>query len=931
MMALDMKTVIFIYLLSNIIVSLVLFPFWLQNRNRFNGIDFWFADYVIQTIGLLLIFIGAATGNSVAIFLGIPLVVLGIIIIYIGLGRFTGKNIPQIHNYILLGLCIIIHGYFTFLKPSIPGSTINLFVMNMILTIQIFYFLVFKVDNDFRLITRNTAYVFLGFFIVSFLRVLDVFITSLGNAFLKSGVISTMLILAATILVFLLTFSLITMINSMLIRKATEDAREKEGLVTSLSNEILERKRAEISLNLNTLRTRDLLKMQEMYNYPRSEIMNYTIEASIEATQSRFSFIGLMDETESVMTIYKWSRDTMTQCSITDKPMHFPIAESGVWGDCIRQRKSVIINNYEAAWPTKKGYPEGHVPITRFIGVPIFDNKKIVAIGAVANKETDYSQDDIDSLTTIAGKMWEMFRRKMAEESLRQTNEYLESLFSYANAPIIVWNPEFKITRFNQASENLTGRKSADVIGKPIETLFSLEHVEKTMDLIKRTFGGERWEAVEIPISHTDGSVRTVLWNSATIYDKDGKTPVAAIVQGQDITESKNAEAERLDLQKQLFKAQKLESIGILAGGVAHDFNNMLLVIMGSLELTMLGLPQDSKLLSNIKRAIDTCTRAADLTRQLLAYSGQGKYMVEKIYLSNVVKDNISLFESSIPRNIRLVSKLDKNLPYIEADRTQVQQVIMNLILNAAEAIGDNNGTVTLASGAMRYDEKMLKNSVFDEKPKPGIYVFFEVTDTGCGMDEKTKEKMFEPFFSTKFTGRGLGLAAIHGILRNHGGNIFVQSSSGNGSTIRVLFPATNQVKEETVEPSNVSSDTPGISGTVLLVDDEENVRYITSEFLAQLGFQVFAARGGEEALHIYQQHRGVIDLVLLDYLMPDLDGVATFEGLKKMRPDCRVILSSGYSEEEATRRFEGKGLSGFIQKPYKIDKLRVIVEKVMK
>jgi PAS domain S-box-containing protein len=931
MMALDIKTVIFIYLLSNGIVTLVLFPFWLQNRNRFKGIDLWLADFVLQAIGLLLMFIGIATGNLYAIFFGAPLFISGIILIYIGLGRFTGNNIPQIHNYVILGLSIIIQAYFTFVKPSFTGRSNNLFAVSMILIMQIFYYLTFKVDKDFRPITRNTAYVFLGFFIVSLIRIMDVNILNRGNTLSDSGVISALLLLTSTILVFLLTFSLITMINRMLIKKATEDAKEKEALVTRLSNEIIERRRAEISLNLNTLRTRDLLKMQEMYSYPRSEIMSYTIEASIEATQSRFSFIGLMDEAESVMTIHKWSRETMAQCSIMDKPMHFPIAESGVWGDCVRQRKPVIINNYEAAWPTKKGHPEGHVPITRFMAVPIFDNKKIVAVGAVANKETDYSQDDVDSLSAIVIKMWEMFRRKMADENLRQTNEYLESLFNYANTPIIVWNPDFRITRFNQASETLTGRKSADVIGKSIEILFSNDLVDKTMELIRRTFGGERWEAVEIPISRTDGTVRTVLWNSATIYDKDGKTPVAAIALGQDITENKDAEAERLDLQKQLFKAQKLESIGILAGGVAHDFNNMLMVIMGSLELTVLGLPQGSKLISNIKRAIETCTKAADLTRQLLAYSGQGKYMVEKISLSNVVKDNISLFESSISRNIRMISKLDKNLPYIEADRTQVQQVIMNLILNAAEAIGDNNGTVTLASGAMRYDEKMLKKSVFDEKPKPGVYVFFEVTDTGCGMDEKTKEKMFEPFFSTKFTGRGLGLAAIHGILRNHGGNIFVQSAPGVGSTIRVLFPAAHQVEEGAVELPSVSSGKKGVSGTVLLVDDEENVRYITSEFLTQLGFEVLVAKGGEEALKIYQQRRDTIDVVLLDYLMPDLDGVATFDGLKKMRPDCRVILSSGYSEEEATRRFDGRGLSGFIQKPYKIDKLRVIVEKAMK
>jgi CheY-like chemotaxis protein len=256
----------------------------------------------------------------------------------------------------------------------------------------------------------------------------------------------------------------------------------------------------------------------------------------------------------------------------------------------------------------------------------------------------------------------------------------------------------------------------------------------------------------------------------------------------------------------------------------------------------------------------------------------------------------------------------------------------MNLILNAAEAIGDNSGTVTISSGSMQYDEVMLKNSIFDEKPLPGNYVFFEVEDTGCGMDEITKDKMFEPFFSTKFTGRGLGLAAIHGILRNHGGNIFVQSTPGKGATIRVLFPATDHIidYDNVARPLTINNK-PALSGTVLLVDDEEDVRYIGSEFMAQLGFKVFAAKGGDEAIQLYQKQNAAINLVLLDYLMPDLDGVATFDGLKKIRPDCKVILSSGYSEEEATRRFEGKGLSGFIQKPYKIEKLNEIIEKVLR
>ncbi len=760
MSALDMRTVLFIYLISNVIITFVLFPFWLQNRNRFDGIGLWLIDYVLQMIGLLFVFVGAATENPFSIVLGIPLIMSGILIIYIGLGRFVGKKSLQVHNYILLGLSIIIHVYFTFIKPNMTGRTINLFAMNIIYSIQSFYLLYFRVDEELRAITRNTAYVFLALVIVSFLRIMDLLLTKHGNVFFKSGTIPTLLIMATIILVFLLTFSLITMINRRLIVKATEDSKDKEVLVATLSVEIAERKKA--------------------------------------------------------------------------------------------------------------------------------------------------------------------------EENLRQVNEYLENLFNYANAPIIVWNPKFRITRFNKAFENLTGKKREDVIGKPIEILFPPELVEKTMDLIKRTFEGERWETVEIAIAHSDGSVRTVLWNSATIYHRDGKTPVATIAQGHDITRRKHAEAERLELQRQLFKAQKLESIGILAGGVAHDFNNMLLVIMGSLELTSFSLPADSRLLPNIKLAIDTCARAADLTRQLLAYSGQGKYIVESIELSLMVKENIALIESSVTKNVRLVAKLDEKLPYIKADKTQVQQVIMNLILNAAEAIGDNSGTITISSGSMQYDEDMLKESVFDEKPLPGNYVFFEVEDTGCGMDEVIKNKMFEPFFSTKFTGRGLGLAAVHGILRNHSGNIFVQSNPGKGTTIRVLFPEADHSIDGIAGPSTVNNK-PSLSGTVLLIDDEDDIRYIGSEFLAQLGFKVFAANGGDEAFRLYQEHNAKIDLVLLDYLMPDLDGVATFDGLRKINPDCRVILLSGYSEEEATRRFEDRGLSGFIQKPYRMEKLREIIEKVLR
>jgi PAS domain S-box-containing protein len=753
MMSLDMKTVVFIYLIINVIVTLVLVPVWLQNRKRFDGIGWWLTDYFLQTIGLFFVFIGNATNNLYAIALGSPLAVAGILVMFLGLGLFVGKKLNQLHNYILFAVFFSVHLYYTFIEPNLSVRTINIFSLSLLYSIQIFYLMIFRVDKEIRQITRNTGLVFLAFIFLFSFRIMDTIMKDHGNDFFKSGGIPALLLLANSMLVFLLTFSLISMINSLLLRQAAENASEKEGLLTNLSREVGERRQAES----------ELLEAKESL-----ELVFNTSPDSTLITRLHDGLIVDINNGFTAMTGFT-SDETIGKSSMEIDLWKDPYDRQNVVNEL---KKKGSCDNYEAVFRMKDG---------SLINGSI--SARIITLHGVQH---------IISVTR------DITERKQAEEKLRQTNEYLENLFNYANAPIIVWNPEFRITRFNQAFEKITGKKSSDVIGKPLDILFPPDRVDGSLRLIKNTTGGERWEIVEILIQNSDGSVRTVLWNSATIFDRDGKAPIATIAQGQDITDRKHAEAERLELQKQLFKAQKLQSIGILAGGMAHDFNNMLSVIMGNLELTLLGLPPDSRLRTNIKRAIETSAQVADLTSQMLAYSGQGKYVVEKISLNDMIRENILVFESSLPGGVMLQSDLDDDLPLIEADKDQVEQVIMNLILNASEAIGDKNGTITLACGKMLYNEEMLNSSVFDEKPRPGNYVFLEVADTGCGMDDATKEKMFDPFFSTKFVGRGLGLAAVHGILRNYSGDIFVQSSPGKGTKIRVLFPAMGIGKEQT-------------------------------------------------------------------------------------------------------------------------------------
>lgn len=425
-----------------------------------------------------------------------------------------------------------------------------------------------------------------------------------------------------------------------------------------------------------------------------------------------------------------------------------------------------------------------------------------------------------------------------------------------------------------------------------------------------------------------DGSLYPVDVRLSVVKGEDKMFLLAVI---QDITERKHDEDERRKLEKQVQEAQKLESLGVLAGGIAHDFNNLLVSILGNADLAREELSPLSPALTSIKEIEVAAVRASELCRQMLAYSGKGKFVIEITDLNELVEEMAHLLEVSISKKAVIKYNFADNLPSIEADATQMRQVVMNLITNASDAIGEKSGVISITTGAIDCDRNYLDEVLLSEELKEGLYVYLEVADTGVGMDDDTQRRLFEPFFSTKFTGRGLGLAATLGIIRGHNGAIKVYSELGKGTTMKFLIPASSARPDESGRGSgkDASKSWRG-EGTVLLVDDEEMVLAVGKRLLEASGFSVFTARDGREALDVFKKHGEGIVLVLLDLTMPHMDGEETYRELRRLRHDVRVILSSGYNHQEVIGRFSGKGLAGFIQKPYRLAELKEKIRSVL-
>jgi PAS domain S-box-containing protein len=534
----------------------------------------------------------------------------------------------------------------------------------------------------------------------------------------------------------------------------------------------------------------------------------------------------------------------------------------------------------------------------------------------------EVERDEHGKPIRMVGTVHDITERHYSEERLELEHKLLRTVIDNLPDYIFFKDREGRFVLNNRANQRVLGVASPDdVVGKTTADFLPPEiAMLYAADDERIIQTGEPIINREEPLVTPEGEKRCLLTTKIPLKDSRGQvTGIVGVC--RDITDRKRAEDDRHLMERKFQETQKLESLGVLAGGIAHDFNNLLTGILGNASLARMELAPESALHSYLEQIELSSQRAADLCKQMLAYSGKGRFIIQRIDIGALVNETLHLLQLSISKKAVLRLQLAENLPTVMADATQIRQIIMNLVMNASDAIGEKSGVITISTGSMHADRRYLSELTGAVDLTAGTYVVLEVTDNGCGMSNETKGKIFEPFFTTKFTGRGLGLAAVLGIVRGHKGALKVYTEQGRGSTFKLLLPAAGAATADTRIEQPAAPAWRG-QGTVLVIDDEESVRMVASRMLKNLGFEVLTATDGEKGIQVFRAHGDAISAVLLDLTMPRMDGEETFREIRRIRPDACVILMSGFNEQEAAARFVGKGLAGFVQKPFSAEEL---------
>ncbi len=519
-------------------------------------------------------------------------------------------------------------------------------------------------------------------------------------------------------------------------------------------------------------------------------------------------------------------------------------------------------------------------------------------------------------------------------QALAEREQWLASITDHIPEALVVIDAEGAIRMFNPAAERMFGRTAAEVLGRNVGLLMPPEEAARHDEYIRRYLAtGEArvlGKVREQTAMRADGSRFPIEIQVREIRGRGRRFFLGLI---RDLTGKKEAEAERQRVRERMERVQRLESLGVLAGGIAHDFNNLLAAIQGNAELLRLEAPELSEpareCLDNIERG---CSSAADLCRQMLAYAGKGRFQVGLVPIGELVRGMDRLIRVSVPKAIEIVEEVPDSLPPVHADRAQIEQVILNLVTNAAEAIGEAGGEIRLRGAVVELGEDDLTACEGGDEMKPGAYVMLEVRDTGCGIPPEVRERMFEPFFTTKFTGRGLGMSAILGILRAHGGGIEVRSTMGRGTTMRVYLPVAEGAEPVSIGPRQDETDeeAPLGQGPALIVDDEQALRCVACKMLERMGFSPLTAESGEFALDVLERREGRVALVLLDLTMPGMGGEEVLARIRKRWPRLPVILTTGYGDRALERDWEGGGPDAFVSKPFRMRELRAAVREAL-
>ncbi len=813
------------------------------------------------------------------------------------------------------------------------------------------------------------------------------------------------------------------------------------------AQDITERKQAEEAIKLNESRLESLLRINQHSAENIQDLLDFALNEAIVLTGSKIGYIYFYDDNKKEFTLNTWSREVMQQCTVTEPQTVYQLEKTGIWGEAVRQGQPIVVNNYAAPHQLKKGIPQGHAPLHKFLTVPVFSEGHIVAVVGVANKRENYDDADIRQLNLMMDAVWKIVQRRRTGEKLQRLLERFDMATRAANLGVweldikndrMIWddrmyelyglkkddfaetyeawinrlhpddvagvrdeisqtlrdekkyNTEFRVICPDGAIKNLRayGKVSKDASGRPLrvtginydatEQRLSAQALRESEQKYRSLFAEiiEGFALHEIicddrgnPVDYRFLDVNPAFEKLTGLHAADvigenvlrimpqlesfwietyGKValtgePVSFENYAKDLDRYYQVNAfcpqkgrfavlitditERKKMEVQLIQSHKMEAIGTLAGGIAHDFNNILGAIIGYAGMAQEELPAGSEAGDCIDEIFRASERAKDLVAQILAFSRHSDTDRKPLLVVPVIKEIVKLLRPMLPSTIHIKQEINIQDKYILADSTQLHQVLMNLCTNAAHAMQEKGGTLTIGLNQIAVTEDNC--SLYDQL-EPGAYLELRVADTGHGIDEKIRRQIFDPFFTTKKSGEGtgMGLSVVHGIVKSYGGNVSLESMTGTGTTFFIYLPLlSDQNIQHTPE---VKAAPIGGKERILLVDDQEFLLHMMSKSLSRLGYQVTAEDSSLEALNLFQADPFSFDLVITDQTMPSITGADMAKYMLKIRPDIPVILCTGFSSTVSHAQARSLGIREYVMKPVVMSEFTVLIRKVL-
>jgi PAS domain S-box-containing protein len=708
--------------------------------------------------------------------------------------------------------------------------------------------------------------------------------------------------------------------------------KEIESEVESYRNhmsEIVEARTAELSLVNKELiqeigeRQRAVAIQSVIYQIAQAVNVQQSLEELLKTVRKE---LGKLVDTENFyVALYnnetgKYSFPFVVDAMEASEEWSIPLDLSGSLTDLVRKTgKAILVDEEANERLCRSGQIRQIGPNSKvWLGVPLRISTGVTGVMAVQNYEFSdtFCQRDLDLLSMVSENVATAIESFQARKVLQERETLYRTVTEALAEGLVVTGPDFRVAHSNPAATTILGDRTG-------EKLQDLVRAKNTgfLNNIRAELEKEQCSRFEATMVMHDGTLREMGVSLSPLCEETG-TLSGAVILIRDLTSSKIAEADRLKLEQQVQHTQKLESLGVLAGGIAHDFNNLLSGILGNAELAVRKLPEATDALTLMEEIIKGAKRAAGLSRQMLAYAGKGSFVKAPLKLNPLIREMGELLRVSVSHKISLKFELADDLPEVLADPAQIGQVIMNLITNASEAIGDDNsGTVTVRTRVKNCNGSFLAGTFLQNNLSEGEYLLIEVEDTGSGMNSETLSRIFDPFFTTKFDGRGLGLAAVLGIVKGHAGGLNIQTEPGSGTLFTVLLPKLLKNTKPHCHKADIARKT--IQGrTVLVVDDETSVRNVIGKMLEASGNTALLAADGDSGLDILKSRLDDIDCILLDLTMPGKDGIETLTGIREITASVPVIFSSGYPEETIRSKLNGLQIAGFVQKPLSMSAL---------